>query len=69
MENINRDGNEENRLYHYFGHDYVLVKELVQGGCQGCAFYTRTDCDRSGRSRICNEKHKIFKLHLNIDDK
>lgn len=68
--NINdTDTKDSERIYKYFGHEYVLAKELVKGGCQGCAFYTRMDCERTGRSRICNEAHKIFKLHLKLDER
>lgn len=70
MKNINDTSSKDSeRLYHYFGHDYELVDELVKGGCQGCAFYNRIDCDKSGRARICNEAHKIFMRHLKFDEK
>ena len=62
----------EQKIYRFGNKEYVLSKELVKGGCQGCAFYDRTDCsDRKPnqvtktRSQICNEKHMIFKRLYN----
>ena len=39
---------------------YILGDEIVKGGCQGCAFYNRTDCDTLGKTNICVKQHKIF---------
>lgn len=58
---IDSKGNEVYRMY---GKQYVLVDELVKGGCQGCAFYNRMDCESQGRNSICNKTHKIFMRKL-----
>lgn len=62
----------EQKIYRFGNKEYVLTKELVKGGCQGCAFCDKVDCsDRKPnqitktRSQICNEEHKIFKRLLN----
>ena len=62
----------EQKIYRFGNKEYVLSKELVKGGCQGCAFYDRIDCsDRKPnqitktRSQICNDEHKIFKRLIN----
>ena len=62
----------EEKIYEFNGKKYVLSKELVKGGCQGCAFYDRIDCHKrqpnqvtKTRAQICNEEHKIFKRLLN----
>lgn len=63
---------KQEKVYKFGNKSYVLSKELVKGGCQGCAFYDRIDCaDRKPnnvdkvRSKICNEEHKIFKILYN----
>lgn len=62
----------EEKIYEFNGKKYVLSKELVKGGCQGCAFYDKIDCHKrqpnqvtKTRAQICNEEHKIFKRLLN----
>lgn len=62
----------EEKTYEFNGKKYILSKELVKGGCQGCAFYDRIDCHKrqpnqvtKTRAQICNEEHKIFKRLLN----
>ena len=62
----------EEKIYEFNGKKYILSKELVKGGCQGCAFYDRIDCHKrqpnqitKTRAQICNEEHKIFKRLLN----
>ena len=64
--------NTEEKIYEFNGKKYILSKELVKGGCQGCAFYDRIDCHKrqpnqitKTRAQICNEEHKIFKRLLN----
>lgn len=64
--------NTEEKIYEFNGKKYVLSKELVKGGCQGCAFYDKIDCHKrqpnkvtKTRAQICNEEHKIFKRLLN----
>lgn len=64
----------EQKIYEFNGKKYVLSKELVKGGCQGCAFYDKIDCHKrqpnqvtKTRAQICNEEHKIFKRLLNHD--
>lgn len=59
---------QEQKIYRFYGKEYVLSKELVKGGCQGCAFYAKIDCHKrtpnqvtKTRAQICNEEHKIFK--------
>lgn len=63
---------EEQKIYKFGGKEYVLSKEVVKGGCQGCAFYDRMDCATrtpnqitKTRAQICNEEHKIFKRLYN----
>lgn len=60
MKNQNENKDKE---YHYYGKKYVLVPE-IKGGCQGCAFYDRMDCEKAGRSKICGKEHKIFMRKL-----
>jgi hypothetical protein len=62
----------EEKIYEFNGKKYVLSKELVKGGCQGCAFYDKIDCHKrqpnqvtKTRAQICNEEHKIFKRLFN----
>ena len=64
--------NTQEKPYEFNGKKYILSKELVMGGCQGCAFYDRIDCHKrqpnqvtKTRAQICNEEHKIFKRLLN----
>ena len=64
--------NTEEKTYELNGKKYILSKELVKGGCQGCAFYDRIDCHKrqpnqvtKTRAQICNEEHKIFKRLIN----
>lgn len=59
----NQNGNKD-KEYHHYGKKYVLVPEIVKGGCQGCAFYDRMDCEKVGRSKICGKEHKIFMRKL-----
>lgn len=54
-----------NGVYKIYGKEYCLTEELVKGGCQGCAFFNRTDCADQGRTTICNKEHKIFKRLIN----
>ena len=63
---------EQEKIYRFGGKEYILSKELVKGGCQGCAFYDRLDCSTrtpnqitKTRAQICNEEHKIFKRLYN----
>lgn len=63
---------EQEKIYKFGGKEYILSKELVKGGCQGCAFYDRLDCSTrtpnqvtKTRAQICNEEHKIFKRLYN----
>ena len=63
---------QEQKIYKFGNKEYVLSKEVVKGGCQGCAFYDKVDCsDRKPnqitktRSQICNETHMIFKRLIN----
>lgn len=60
-----KDTNKEVKVYKYGKKEYVLVDELVKGGCQGCAFYDKLDCTSLGRTNICNKEHKIFMRKLN----
>ena len=62
----------EQKIYRFGNKEYVLTKELVKGGCQGCAFYDKIDCATrkpnqitKTRAQICNEEHKIFKRLIN----
>ena len=64
--------NTEQKIYRFGGKEYILSKELVKGGCQGCAFYDKIDCATrtpnqitKTRAQICNEEHKIFKRLIN----
>ena len=64
--------NTEQKIYRFGGKEYILSKELVKGGCQGCAFYDKIDCHKrtpnqvtKTRAQICNEEHKIFKRLIN----
>lgn len=52
-------------IYKIGGKEYSLAKEVVKGGCQGCAFYNRMDCADQGRTKVCNAEHKIFKRLIN----
>jgi hypothetical protein len=63
---------EQEKIYKFGDKEYALSKELVKGGCQGCAFYDRTDCHKrtpnqvtKTRAQICNDEHKIFKRLFN----
>lgn len=63
---------EQEKIYKFGGKEYTLSKELVKGGCQGCAFYDKLDCSTrtpnqvtKTRAQICNEEHKIFKRLYN----
>lgn len=63
---------EEEKIYKFGGKEYTLSKEVVKGGCQGCAFYDKLDCSTrtpnqvtKTRAQICNEEHKIFKRLYN----
>ena len=63
---------EQEKIYKFGGKEYILSKELVKGGCQGCAFYDKLDCSTrtpnqvtKTRAQICNEEHKIFKRLYN----
>lgn len=57
-------------VFEFGNKQYVLADEIVQGGCQGCAFYARMDCSKPlkgyvlSRANICNMEHKIFKRKL-----
>lgn len=54
--------------YTFHGKKYVLGQEIVKGGCQGCAFYNRIDCESMGKTKVCVKKHKIFLRKLdNLD--
>jgi hypothetical protein len=57
----------DDKIYHYYGKEYVLVNEIVKGGCQGCAFIEKLDCVKKGRTKLCNETHKIFLRHISTD--
>lgn len=57
----------EEGVYKQNGKKYVLSPEIVKGGCQGCAFYDRWDCHKTGRTEICNGNHIIFTRKLVID--
>ena len=39
MENNTQE--QEQKIYRFGGKEYILSKELVKGGCQGCAFMIR----------------------------
>lgn len=62
---------EKEKVYKLGKKEYVLQKEVVKGGCQGCAFYDKLDCSTAKmdgtltRSSICNTEHKIFKRLFN----
>lgn len=63
--------NTNEKVYRIGGKEYTLAKEVVLGGCQGCAFYNRLDCHKVipglgiSRSTICNKEHKVFKRLIN----
>lgn len=61
MEQEKEEQKQEQKVYKFNGKEYVLSPEVVKGGCQGCAFYDKLDCEKRGRTDICNEEHKIFK--------
>ena len=69
---MGQEQQEQEKIYKFGGKEYVLSKELVKGGCQGCAFYDKLDCSTrtpnqvtKTRAQICNEEHKIFKRLYN----
>lgn len=64
---MNEQKNKDEKTYKYNGKEYVLVDELVKGGCQGCAFYNKLDCASVGRTKICNSEKKIFMRKLKND--
>lgn len=57
---------QNDNVLKYHGKQYILVDELVKGGCQGCAFINRMDCASLGKTSYCRNG-KIFMLHLKSD--
>lgn len=58
------DGYDGDDIYQYFNRYFKAEKEIVKGGCKGCAFYAYPDCYKTGRTAICNKEHIIFKTYV-----
>lgn len=64
----NETKKEKEKIYKFYGKEYVLRPEINKSGCQGCAFYNRIDCHSTGKTEICTKEHKVFMRHLKVDE-